>query len=72
MTSISNDSPCVIAHQLAVSGAVPNHPRWPLLVYPGAVAIVTGDPAAAFEEMFDRNGWPAAWRAGPAGDDSSG
>jgi uncharacterized protein YjlB len=60
----ANDSPRVIAHRLAASGAVPNHPRWPLLVYPGAVAIAGADPAAAFEELFDRNGWPSAWRNG--------
>jgi len=54
----------VIAHLLATSGAVPNHPRWPLLVYPGAVAIAGADPAAVFEELFDRNRWPAAWRNG--------
>jgi uncharacterized protein YjlB len=57
------DAP-VIAHRLAASGGVPNHPRWPLLVYPSAVAIAGGDPAAAFEELFDKNGWPAAWRNG--------
>jgi len=58
------DAPCIIAHHLAASGAIPNHPRWPLLVYPGAVAIAGADPAAAFEELFNRNGWPAAWRNG--------
>jgi uncharacterized protein YjlB len=56
--------PQVIAHQLAASGAIPNHPRWPLLVYPGAVAIAGTDPAATFEALFDRNRWPAAWRDG--------
>ena len=54
----------VVAHLLATNGAVPNHPRWPLLVYPHAVAIKGTDPAAAFENLFDRNGWPAAWRNG--------
>ena len=54
----------VVAHLLATSGAVPNHPRWPLLVYPGAVAIEGPDPAAAFERLFARNRWPAAWRNG--------
>src|SRR5262245_28725323 len=64
MGSTPKDSHSVIAHQLAASGSVPNHPRWPLLVYPGAVAIAGADPAVAFEELFDRNGWPAAWRNG--------
>jgi uncharacterized protein YjlB len=54
----------LLAHLLAADGAIPNHPRWPLLVYPGAVAIAGTDPAAAFEELFTRNRWPAAWRNG--------
>src|SRR4051812_31069250 len=54
----------VVAHLLGSDGAIPNHPRWPLLVYPAAVAIAGADPAALFEEMFTRNGWPAAWRNG--------
>jgi len=58
------DPPRVIAHLLAAGGAVPNHPHWPLLVYPGAVAIAGPDPAVAFEERFERNRWPAAWRDG--------
>jgi uncharacterized protein YjlB len=47
----------IVAHLL-------NHPRWPLLVYPQAVALSGADPAALFEELFTRNGWPAAWRNG--------
>jgi len=58
------DTPRVLAHHLAPAGAIPNHPRWPLLVYPGAVAIEGADPAATFEALFDRNQWPAAWRNG--------
>jgi len=54
----------VVAHRLAARGAVPNHPRWPLLVYPQAVPIEGADPAAAFEKLFARNRWPAAWRNG--------
>ena len=38
-----------------------NHPRWPLLVYPGALESVSPE---AFEELFNRNKWPAAWRNG--------
>ena len=55
MTTAPNDAGRVIAHRLAPAGAIPNHPRWPLLVYPGAVAIEGADPAAAFETLFDRN-----------------
>ena len=58
------DTPRVLAHLLAPANAIPNHPRWPLLVYPGAVAIEGVDPAATFEALFDRNQWPAAWRNG--------
>lgn len=58
------NEPRIIAHRLPASGRVPNHPRWPLLVYPGAVAIAGADPAAAFERLFARNRWPAAWRNG--------
>jgi uncharacterized protein YjlB len=47
----------IVAHIL-------NHPRWPLLVYPDAVAISGTDPASLFEELFTRNAWPAAWRNG--------
>ena len=64
MSSTLKDSRRIIAHHLAASGGIPNHPRWPLLVYPDVVAIAGSDPAAAFETLFDRNGWPAAWRNG--------
>lgn len=64
MNSTPKDAIQVIAHRLAADGGIPNHPRWPLLVYPGAVAIRGADPAAGFEALFDRNGWPAAWRNG--------
>ena len=50
-----------MAHLLAPDGAIPNHPRWPLLIYPGALASATPE---AFEELFTRNRWPAAWRNG--------
>jgi uncharacterized protein YjlB len=44
----------VVAHLL-------NHPRWPLLIYPGAVKELAPE---TFEELFTRNQWPAAWRNG--------
>jgi len=46
-------------------GIVPNHPRWPLVIYRGAVRFPKSlDPAAVFEALFDRNGWGDSWRNG--------
>jgi uncharacterized protein YjlB len=46
-------------------GAVPNHPRWPVVLYRGAVRLDENfDPAAVFENLFERNGWADAWRDG--------
>jgi uncharacterized protein YjlB len=43
-------------------GFVPNHPRWPLIIYRGAVKLdVHHDPAAVIEEA---NGWGDTWRDG--------
>jgi uncharacterized protein YjlB len=51
----------VVAHLLAPGGAMPNHPRWPLLVYPQVLKTVTPE---AFEALFEANRWSAAWRNG--------
>jgi uncharacterized protein YjlB len=51
----------VITHLLAPDGAIPNHPRWPLLIYPGAVTYPMPEE---FEKIFAQNRWPPAWRNG--------
>jgi uncharacterized protein YjlB len=46
-------------------GLVPNHPRWPLIIYRGAVGLDgRNDPAAVIEELFEANGWGDTWRDG--------
>jgi uncharacterized protein YjlB len=46
-------------------GLVPNHPRWPLLIYRDAVDLGEGhDPAAVIEDLFEANGWCDTWRDG--------
>jgi hypothetical protein len=46
-------------------GLTPNHPRWPLVLYRSPVALTHDfDPAAVFEDLFERNGWGDSWRAG--------
>jgi uncharacterized protein YjlB len=51
--------------RFADDGIIPNHPRWPLVLYRGAVRLDEQfDPAAIFEALFDRNGWGDSWRNG--------
>ena len=46
-------------------GLVPNHPRWPLIIYRRAVAFDDDqDPAAVIEDLFEANGWGDTWRNG--------
>jgi uncharacterized protein YjlB len=46
-------------------GIIPNHPKWPMIVYRGAVDLPSiFDPAAVFEELFQSNGWGDSWRNG--------
>ena len=46
-------------------GIIPNHPKWPLVIYRGAVCLPKNlDPAAVFEELFESNGWGDSWRNG--------
>jgi uncharacterized protein YjlB len=49
-------------HRFGDDGTVPNN-SLPLVLYRGALPD-SGDRATACEEMFDRNGWPDAWRNG--------
>jgi uncharacterized protein YjlB len=49
--------------RLKDDGLVPNHPRWPLIIYRSAVDLdERHDPAAVIEDMFEANGWGDTWR----------
>lgn len=60
----SDTAPRPEALHLGPNGWVPNNVRLPVLFYHRAVDVSGKDPAAGFEALFDRNGWPAAWRDG--------
>jgi len=58
----ATDGPRVETYRLADDGTVPNN-ALPLVLYRGALQA-DGDRAAACERVFERNGWPGAWRNG--------
>ena len=46
-------------------GEVPNNPKLPFIHYRSAVDLTEArDPAALFEQLFERNGWGGSWRNG--------
>ena len=46
-------------------GIIPNHPRWPVLIYWGVIQLPRAfDPAAIMEELFESHGWGDSWRNG--------
>lgn len=62
--TLTSDTVRVISHLLEADAEIPNNPRLPLLVYPGAVRLPRLDPASAFEQLFTANDWVGCWRNG--------
>src|ERR1035441_6704157 len=50
--------------RLSRNGLMPNNPHLPVLLYRAAIAPRSDDPAAVFEVLFTRNGWPPQGRNG--------
>lgn len=57
----------IVVQTLTDDGVFPNHAQLPLIVYREAVALPDGDPAVGFEDLFEANHWPPAWRYGVFG-----
>jgi uncharacterized protein YjlB len=60
---MEDDGVRATAFRFADDGDIPNN-RLPLILYDGAIDVAAGDPAAAFETLFARNGWGGSWRNG--------
>ena len=45
-------------------GKIPNHPRWPLVLYLGAMKPEEEDAAGIVEQLLTDNGWVDTWRNG--------
>jgi uncharacterized protein YjlB len=61
--SADSQSLTVETFDFADDGVTPNNPVLPLVLYRGALGDAP-DRAGRCEAMFDRNGWPGAWRNG--------
>lgn len=46
------------------NGWMPNNEHLPVLIYRSVAPTAGPDPAAHFEALFQRTGWPAQWRNG--------
>jgi|ERR1051325_2133763 uncharacterized protein YjlB len=57
--------PCEpLVHPLKDAGSIPNNPKCPLLVYPGALRLPSKDAAGAVESILRGNDWGGLWRDG--------
>lgn len=52
------------ALRLSRNGWMPNNQHLPVLLYRSVIPAGGSDPAAHFEALFRRNGWPPQWRDG--------
>jgi uncharacterized protein YjlB len=52
-------------HTFRDDGETPNNQSFPFIIYRQAVVLDDAhDPAAIFEELFEKNGWANSWRDG--------
>ena len=53
-----------VVHYFIDDGDVPNHPRWPVIVYPQTIGHQTFAAETAFDDLFKANNWIVRFRAG--------
>jgi uncharacterized protein YjlB len=62
---MSATKPKPLTFRFSDDGSVPNNPKLPFVVYPGAIALAGArDPEGKMEKVFKQNGWGDMWRNG--------
>lgn len=54
----------VISEILKDDGVFPNNDKLPFIAYRAVLELPDKDPAAVWEALFLKNGWPPQWRSG--------
>jgi uncharacterized protein YjlB len=58
------NEPLVESHLLRDTGAIPNNPTLPVLIYKQAIKVGEGDVASEIERLLENNHWGGSWRNG--------
>ncbi len=51
----------LVSHKIEANGNFPNNPKYPLMIYKGALLIHPNDTAEVVKNVFAQNGYSNAW-----------